>query len=119
MELGGLGRIAVLVGQHAGTGQRDGKLLLRGPEQEDRLEIRMTAALDRADEHLVQLRRDERQRHLREGGRQQAEVVLGRHLLAFEDLDQRVEDVHEGVEELPMLIGRGRDRRSACASSIH
>ncbi len=107
VELGGLRRIAVLIAQDAGTGERDRELLLRGPEQEDRLEVRMTAALDRADEHLVQLRRDERQRHLREGGRQQAEVVLGGHLLAFEDLDQGIEDVHERVEELPVLIRRG------------
>ncbi len=51
----------------------------------------MSAALDGADEHLVQLRRNERQHHLRESRKQQAEIILGGHLLTLEDFDQSVE----------------------------
>ena len=68
----------------------------------------MTASLDGADEHLVQARRNQRQRHLREGRVQNPEVVLRGHLLVGEDLGQLIEDIDQRIEELAMLIGRAQ-----------
>ena len=72
--------------------------------QKYRLQIRMPAALDRADKYLVQSRWYESECQLRKSRIENRKIILASHPLAAEDLGQLIENVDQLIVKLSMFI---------------